>query len=207
MSSSNECGKITNRTSTRWARVIICPKVIDTCRSAMRRRTSGPIPSQATSGIQSEHHAAPFDMRTHAIPPLSIALLALSVSPFSDTEVWAQAPQGHVFSTLERTVDPGIRPGDDFFAYANGAWLKAAVIPAGKDRWAVRDEINERTRRQVESLLDDARTARAGSLARKVADFRSALLKQPVVEKTVLAALAPTLSRIDGVADKLALTR
>src|SRR5215467_5828517 len=204
MSSSNECGRITNRTSTRWGRVIICPKVIDTCRSAMRQRTGGPLPSRA---IPIAHHTAASDVRTHAIPPLSIAVLALLVSPFSDTEARAQAPQGHVFSTLERTVDPRVKPGDDFFAYANGAWLKAAVIPAGRDRWAVRDEINERTRRQVESLLDEARTARPGSLARKVADFRAALLNQPAIEKTGLAALAPTFARIDGVADKLALTR
>jgi len=48
-------------------------------------------------------------------------------------------------SRLETTVDPAISPGDDFFGYANGAWLRTAVIPAGKDRWSVRDEINELT--------------------------------------------------------------
>ena len=31
--------------------------------------------------------------------------------------------------TLERTVDATIKPGDDFFAYANGAWLAATTIP------------------------------------------------------------------------------
>src|SRR5215475_3713126 len=112
-------------------------------------------------------------IRVHAFPIrvlislFSIASLALSRWPFSAIELWAQAPQGRAVSRLEGTVDPAIRPGDDFFAYANGAWLKAAVIPAGRDRWAVRDDINERTRRQVESLLEEARTARAGSLARK----------------------------------------
>ena len=51
MSSSNECGTITNRTSMRWARVIICPKVIDTCRSSMRRHTAAPVPSSRTSSF------------------------------------------------------------------------------------------------------------------------------------------------------------
>ena len=55
--------------------------------------------------------------------------------------------------TQSKAVDPSITPGDDFFGYANGAWLKAAVIPAGKDRWTVRDDINELTRRQVAAIL------------------------------------------------------
>jgi putative endopeptidase len=149
-------------------------------------------------------------MRTHAFPrrvPLSMALLSLSLYPFSATEIRAQAPREHAPSSLESTVDISIKPGDDFFAYANGAWLKAAVIPAGKDRWAVRDEINERTRRQLAAILDEARTSRSGSLARKVADFRSAFLDQSAIEERGVAPLAPMLARIDHVGDTLALAR
>ena len=140
-----------------------------------------------------------------------MALLSLAFSPFSDAELRAQAMRDRVSlagaSGLEGTVDPSIKPGDDFFAYANGAWLKAAVIPAGRDRWAVRDDINARTRQQIAAILDDARSARAGSLARKVADFRSAYLNESAIDAKGLAPLASTLARIDRVHDKLALTR
>src|SRR5689334_8449584 len=74
-----------------------------------------------------------------------------------------------------------IRPGDDFFAFANRDWLKAAAIPAGKQRWGARDEINALTRRQIAALLEEARTAPAGSTARKVADFRAAWLNEEVI--------------------------
>ena len=136
-----------------------------------------------------------------------MALLSLSLWPFSAIEGWAQAPPDRVASRLERTVDPSIRPGDDFFGYANGAWLKAAVIPAGSDRWSARDEINERTRRQIAAILDDAGSAQPGSLARKVADVRSALLNESAIEEQGIAPLRPLLSRIDQVDDKLALAR
>ena len=126
-------------------------------------------------------------------------MLGLACSLFPAPEVRAQS--------LESTVDSGTKPGDDFFAYANGAWLKGAVIPAGRHRWAVRDEINDRTRRQLEALLDDARTAPSGSLARKVADFRSAYLDESAIERRGTAPLAPMLARIDSARDKLALTR
>ncbi|HEY7234307.1 MAG TPA: M13 family metallopeptidase N-terminal domain-containing protein, partial [Gemmatimonadaceae bacterium] len=125
----------------------------------------------------------------------------------SPIELRAQTPQGHAASRLESTVDTTIKPGDDFFAYANGAWLKAAVIPTGKDRWSVRDEINERTHRQVAQILDAARTARPGSLGRKVADFRAAYLNQSAMDEKGLAAVAPMFARIDSVRDILALTR
>ena len=136
-----------------------------------------------------------------------MALLILSGWPFPATELRAQSPQGRATATLESTVDASIKPGDDFFGYANGAWLKAAAIPADRSRWAVRDDLNERTRRQVAAILDDARTSPVGSLARKVADFRSALLDQATIDRKGLAVLAPTFSRIDRVSDKAALAR
>jgi predicted metalloendopeptidase len=125
----------------------------------------------------------------------------------STSETWAQAPRGQAAPGLERTVDTTIQPGDDFFAYANGAWLAAAVIPPGRDRWAVRDDINERTRRQIAALIDGARAAPPGSLARKVADFRAAFLNQSAIDGKGLAPLAPMLARIDRVRDRVALTR
>jgi len=107
---------------------------------------------------------------------------------------------------MERTVDRTIEPGDDFFAYANGAWLKTAVIPAGKDRWSVRDEITGLTSMQVEKMLDAAPNARPGSLARKVADFRAALLDQWAIDMKGAAPLRPALARIDAAGDTRALT-
>src|SRR5262249_40674658 len=114
-------------------------------------------------------------------------------------------PHDRVPFRLQSTVDTSIKPGDDFFAYANGAWLKTTVVPAGRDRWSVRDEINERTRRQVEAIVDGA--SAPGSLGRKPSDFRAALLNESSIEKKGLAPLAPALSAIDRTDDKLGLAR
>ena len=119
----------------------------------------------------------------------------------------AQAPRDRVPSRIESTIDPGITPGDDFFAYANGAWLKKVVIPAGRERWAVRDDIDERTGRQVASLLDDTKRAPPSSLARKVADFHTALSNQAGIDETGLAPLSPALARIEHVHDARSLAR
>ena len=136
-----------------------------------------------------------------------MASLVLSYSPFSAVELGAQAQPDRPISNLERKVDTTIKPGDDFFRYANGGWLAGTTIPAGRDRWTVRDEINERTRLQIAAILDDAPTSRPGSLARKVADFRTAYANESAIEKSGTTPLAPMLARIDRVGDKLALTR
>ena len=39
-------------------------------------------------------------------------------------------------------MDKGVAPGDDFFAYANGGWLKSAVIPPDRQSAALHNEIN-----------------------------------------------------------------
>ena len=65
-------------------------------------------------------------MHPHAFlrrTPLILSLVSLSF--------WPLAARDRTAATLETTVDTDIRPGDDFFGYANGAWLKAAVLPPG----------------------------------------------------------------------------
>jgi predicted metalloendopeptidase len=100
-----------------------------------------------------------------------------------------------------------VSPGDDFFAYANGDWLAATALPPGTERWTARNEINDLAGRKVARLLDDAATAPAGSLARKVADFRAAWLDTAAIEAKGIRPLAPLLDSINLLRDKAGLTR
>jgi predicted metalloendopeptidase len=131
--------------------------------------------------------------------------MALLLSPIIAAR--AQAADDRIPPGLEDGVDSTIEPGDDFFAWANGGWLKTTVIPAGKERWGARNEIEERTRRQIAQLLDDARTAPPGSDARKVADFRTAYLNDAAIETRGIEPLKPLLDSIGRLQDKAALTR
>lgn len=110
-------------------------------------------------------------------------------------------------SALERGVDSTVSPGDDFFGYANGAWLSAHPIPAGMTRWGAREEIAAKTRAQVDSLLAAAWSAAQGTAARKVADFRNAYLDQGGIDSRGVAAIEPLLDSIDRISDRKALTR
>ncbi|MDQ2766342.1 MAG: M13 family metallopeptidase [Gemmatimonadota bacterium] len=137
---------------------------------------------------------------------LTIALAAVLAWPHPPAAL-AQASAGHGTSKLEAGVDSTIKPGDDFFAYANGSWIKATTIPAGKERWTARDEINIVVSKRIVKLLDDARNAPPGSTPRKVADFRTAYLDESAIEAKGITPLQPLLDSIDRIQDRTALTR
>jgi putative endopeptidase len=101
-------------------------------------------------------------MRTHE--QLLAVGLALALSSWP---VFPSSAQETV--RLQSPVDASITPGDDFYGYANGGWLKATAIPAGREQWGARDELKEQARIRMAALLDDAGAAPVGSAARKVA--------------------------------------
>jgi putative endopeptidase len=143
----------------------------------------------------------------HLIAVALPTLLAAALAWWSASPSGAQAADARGTSQLASTVDASISPGNDFFAYANGAWLKATALPAGTPRWGARDELEELTRRRIAELLDTASAVQASSAARKVADFRAAYLNEAAIEARGLASLKPLLDRVEKVSDKAELTR
>jgi putative endopeptidase len=132
------------------------------------------------------------------------SLLALALGGTFSTAAAEDA--GQSATGLEAGVNPLVRPGDDFFAYANGSWLQAASVPPGKKSWTARDEINERVSQQMQALLDDVWRNPQGAGARKVADFRAAYLNDRAIAAQGLRPLRPLLNHIERVHDKAALT-
>lgn len=99
------------------------------------------------------------------------------------------------------TLTAQARPGDDFFGYANGDWLKRTTIPDGKQRWTGRNDIDTTTQRQLADLFESIKSAPANSLGGKVNAFIAAS-----AEARTIAALQPQLDSIDRINDKLRLT-
>src|SRR5437773_685984 len=93
-----------------------------------------------------------------------------------------RTPATPAASPQEIGLDTRIKPGDDFYSYANGDWLEATQIPADRSRWGARNEIDEKTRTQLASLIEEAAKRSPGSYQRKVADFYAAYLSESVIE-------------------------
>jgi len=99
-------------------------------------------------------------------------------------------------------MDLSIKPGDDFYRYANGRWIKALALPEDKPSYdsftQVRDQNRERLRDLFESLAAASSAAPEGSAAQKVGDFYAAAMDTERIEALGAEPLAEDLARIAG---------
>lgn len=106
-------------------------------------------------------------------------------------------------------MDTSVAPGDDFYAYANGGWMKATEIPADKPTYGVISILIDRTRQQtVDIIQDPANTGANASVdARKIGDFYASFMDEGGIESKGLTPLKPQLDAIAAIQDKKALSQ
>jgi predicted metalloendopeptidase len=123
-------------------------------------------------------------------------------------ELRAQAVAGASGIDLEG-IDHAVRPGDDFFAYANGSWYKKTEIPSDRSTYGVTAEVYDRTNERTAVLIQAAAAAKAaaGSAERNIGDYYTAFMDEATIEKRGLAPVQPLLDRIAAIADKRELAR
>jgi putative endopeptidase len=106
-------------------------------------------------------------------------------------------------------MDKSVAPGDDFFAYANGSWDRATVIPPDRSTYGVFATLAELTNQRTAELIKDAAAsdAAAGSDARKVGDYYASFNDEAGIDAKGLTAIKPRLDAIAAIADRAALAR
>ena len=106
-------------------------------------------------------------------------------------------------------MDPSIAPGNDFFAYANGAWLKATEIPADRSTWGTGPILAELTAKRTADLIAEVARADApaGSEQRKIGDYYNSFMDEGGIEGKGIAPLQPELQAISALSDLRALSR
>ena len=106
-------------------------------------------------------------------------------------------------------MDKAIAPGDDFYAYANGGWLKATEIPPDKSRYGIFAIMADKTRERVVALIQEAAKADASASAdaKKVGDFYAGFMDEAGIESKGIAPLKPQFDAIAAITDKRSLAR
>jgi putative endopeptidase len=127
-----------------------------------------------------------------------VALTAVTAAP---------TPEGSAgldFSAIDR----GVAPGDDFFHYANGAWMATTAIPPDRSAWGNGDIVEERTKKRLAELIQSVTAAAAArSDAYKVGAYYAAYMDEARIEAAGLKPLQPGLARIAAIGNRKALAQ
>jgi len=110
----------------------------------------------------------------------------------------ASAPREDV---LAANMDTSIKPGDDFFTYANGGWLKRNPIPASEAAWGIGNLVREELYVQLRTINEGAAQKRGavGTDEQKIGDFWTTAMSDAKADQLGLMPLKPELDRIDAV--------
>ena len=144
-------------------------------------------------------------MRASTIPGLAALLFVLAAAAV------ARGPQAGPanYHVDVAGMDRKVLPGDDFYGYANGAWMQTTEIPPDRASVGAFTILDEQITGRLRELLEGSGPAAAdrdasAALART---FYAAFMDEAAIEKRGLAPVRPELDAIAKIADRRDLAR
>jgi putative endopeptidase len=113
-------------------------------------------------------------------------------------------------------MDLSVKPGDDFFEYANGTWLKQNTIPAKESRWGSFGILHQDNTKKLLELLNNVSKTPGlpkGSLKQRVGDLYASGMDSVAIEKRGYDPIKSDLARVkkinalDGVVNEIVYER
>ena len=101
-------------------------------------------------------------------------------------------------------MDLTIKPGEDFYSYASGTWIKNNPVPAKETRWGSFNQLRDFNINAVKSILNESATNKAaapGSVEKRVGDFYMAGMDSVTIEKLGYAPIKDELEKITAISD------
>ena len=133
--------------------------------------------------------------------------LSLSLSVFAADPEQGK-PQYGAWGFDLAGADKAASPGDDFFRYANGAWLDQTTIPADKPGYSLRLAMTDRVEARLHELMEAAAAKvehEPKTLEGKVGAFYKSFMDEARIEALGAKAIAAQLDAVRGANDRDAL--
>ena len=102
-------------------------------------------------------------------------------------------------------IDSSVKPGNDFFEYANGKWLKENEIPASESYIGIFQIIRDTVNAQVHDICVNAASAvnaKKGSDKQKIGDFYYSGMDSVSLNKKGISELKDDLAKIDAIKNR-----
>ncbi len=106
-------------------------------------------------------------------------------------------------AAMDRTTAAGV----DFYGFANGAWMKSAVIPDDRSSTGPFLQIAEQVEARTKAIVEQCALARAahGSPEQRIGDAYASFLDEAAVAALGARPVQPALARVEAIKDKVAL--
>src|ERR1700730_11941843 len=121
-------------------------------------------------------------METNRLPSIIFGL-SVALAPYAQSEPTLNEPNfppGIEITGMDRSVAPGA----NFFAYANGTWLRTNEIPSDRSSNGSWDVIEELVERRFADLIQHASEGEqtGGSQTRKIGDYFASFMQEAQIE-------------------------
>jgi len=134
----------------------------------------------------------------HCRKPLLFALL-LTLPLFAHSEDTRTTPAEHGIAVS--SIDMSVRPGDDFYHYANGSWINRTTLPPDRSSLGAFNLLVDRSNKRVAALIEEAAKSNAApnSDNRRIADLYHSYMDEASIESHGLTSIKPVLDEIAAV--------
>lgn len=129
---------------------------------------------------------------------------ALAVAALAADAHAPAAAQDAVHGVNKADMDMSVRPGDDFYQYAGGGWLKANPMKPEYSSYGVFNDLAETNRKQIRELFENLSKEKHafGSVGQKVADLYNMAMDSVRLNKEGAAPLQKDLDKVKAFSKK-----
>ncbi|MCC9603665.1 M13 family metallopeptidase [Stieleria sp. JC731] len=117
----------------------------------------------------------------------------------------SQAKATEKISGIDKSLfSDSVGAGENFYLYANEKWLEETEIPADKSNYGIFTVLDDETREQVRTLIEEAAktAAKAGTPSQKVGDLYQSVLDLDARNAAGLKPIQPLLDAISSIEDQ-----
>ena len=125
-------------------------------------------------------------------------LLLLSLLAAAGCQSNSKSTASNSPDIIQAALDTTVAPGDDFFSYANGTWIKNHPIPASESNSGIGIEVQKEVYARLRQTSEEAAKsgAAAGTNEQKIGDFWAIGLDSVKADKLGYQPIKPELDRI-----------
>jgi len=102
---------------------------------------------------------------------------------------------------LLSNIDTTVKPGDDFFEYANGGWIKKTAMPESESGWGIGNLVQDDIYNRLKKINEEAaaKTNPDGSIDQKIGDFWKTGMDSVALDKAGIGPLQSDLEKINAI--------